>query len=362
MAMDSNDTALEGILLKVATGDSAALTSLLEDATAAELIEEVSKRAASKYKHDRADIRQVLALQILTSINTLADANKLYGWLYVTAKNYCLNAIKHQNEETRALKNNPLLPSQPPTPEQQLIDKEQEESQEARLQRLRMVTRSFPPEIVSRWARGESPRKIAQETGKPIATIYRLLTAMQRTVTHELTIEQPDASVQHEHGGRVRHSRTYRDPSTEVREARRARKDVMDQRTQAQRTSSSSTEQILSAMEQLDAAELEKLVPRAIALGAARRAPHVKPEESKLLALANEAVPPELRSRLSKLQKKRDARSLSDAEIEELIALSDRVEQLHAERLEALADLARLRGTTLTELMDQLGIRFPDNA
>ncbi len=362
--MESNDIALEGILLKVATGDSAALTSLLEDATAAELIEEVSKRAASKYKHDRADIRQALALQILTSINTLADANKLYGWLYVTAKNYCLNAIKHQNEETRALENNPLLPSQSLTPEQQLIDKEKEENQEARLQRLRMVTRSFPPEIVSRWARGESPRKIAQETGKPLATVYRLLTAMRRTVTHELTIEQhEDTNVEQEHSRRARHSRSHGDPSTsEARKSRRAKKDVMDQGTQARRTNSSSTEQILSAMEQLDAAELEKLVPRAIALGAARRAPHVKPEESKLLARANEAVPPELRSRLSKLQKKRDARSLSDAELEELIALSDRVEQLHAERLEALADLARLRGTTLTELMDQLGISFPDNA
>lgn len=123
-----------------------------------------------------------------------------------------------------------------------------------------------------------------------------------------------------------------------------------------------STEQILSAMEQLTPAELEKLVPHVIALGAARRAPHLEPEESKLLERINEALPTELMARLCDLEAKRDNSSLSEAEAEELLTLSDRAEQVHAERLEALADLARLRGTTLTAVMDQLGIRFPENA
>jgi hypothetical protein len=123
-----------------------------------------------------------------------------------------------------------------------------------------------------------------------------------------------------------------------------------------------STEQILSAMEQLSPAELEKLVPHVIALGAARRAPHLEPEESKLLERINEALPAELMTRLCELEARRDDSSLSEAEKEELLTLSDRAEQLHAERLAALADLARLRGTTLTALMDQLGIRFPENA
>jgi hypothetical protein len=127
-------------------------------------------------------------------------------------------------------------------------------------------------------------------------------------------------------------------------------------------TSSLSTEQILSAMEQLSPAELEKLVPHVIALGASRRAPHLEPEESKLLERINEALPAELMARLCELQEQRDTTTLSEPEEEELLTLSDRVEQLHAERLEALADLARLRGTTLTALMDQLGIRFPENA
>ena len=123
-----------------------------------------------------------------------------------------------------------------------------------------------------------------------------------------------------------------------------------------------STDQILSAMEQLSPAELENLVPRVIALGAARRAPHLDPEESTLLDRINEALPTELMARLCDLQEKRDTNSLSEAEAEELVTLSDRAELLHAERLGALADLARLRGITLTAMMNQLGIRFPENA
>ena len=115
-------------------------------------------------------------------------------------------------------------------------------------------------------------------------------------------------------------------------------------------------------MEQLSPAELELLVPQVIALGAARRAPHLEPEESKLLARVNVGLPADLKSRLAELEEKRDLGSLTEAEAEELLTLSDRVERLHAERLQALADLAKLRGTTLTALMDQLGIRFPDDA
>jgi hypothetical protein len=126
-----------------------------------------------------------------------------------------------------------------------------------------------------------------------------------------------------------------------------------------------SSEQILSALEQLSAAELERLVPRVIALRAARIAPQLDPEESKLLARIDEGLPEALKKRLAELEDKRDepgGNSLSEAEAAELLSLSDRAEKLHAERLAALVDLARLRGTTLPALMDQLGIRFPDDA
>ena len=67
-----------------------------------------------------------------------------------------------------------------------------------------------------------------------------------------------------------------------------------------------STDQILAAMEQLSPSESEKLVPQVIALGAARRAPHLAPEESALLERISEPLPHALIGRLHDLQEKRD--------------------------------------------------------
>ena len=43
-----------------------------------------------------------------------------------------------------------------------------------------------------------------------------------------------------------------------------------------------------------------------------------------------------------------------------LATLANRLEMLHADRLTALAELAKLRCVTLYEIMSQLGIQFPD--
>jgi hypothetical protein len=43
-----------------------------------------------------------------------------------------------------------------------------------------------------------------------------------------------------------------------------------------------------------------------------------------------------------------------------LAALTDQLEMLHADRLTALAELAKLRCVTLYEIMSQFGAQFPD--
>jgi hypothetical protein len=43
-----------------------------------------------------------------------------------------------------------------------------------------------------------------------------------------------------------------------------------------------------------------------------------------------------------------------------LATLTDRLKMLHADRLTALAELAKLRGVTLYEIMSQLGIQVPN--
>jgi hypothetical protein len=120
-------------------------------------------------------------------------------------------------------------------------------------------------------------------------------------------------------------------------------------------------EQIIAAMDGLSLPELERVFNHALAVQAERKAPHLPLAESDLLARINRGIPQELRARRSFLQRRREDGSISDAEYSELTALSDRVEQLHAERMAALVELARLRGISLPELMDHLGIRFPEN-
>ena len=53
--------------------------------------------------------------------------------------------------------------------------------------------------------------------------------------------------------------------------------------------------------------------------------------------------------------------SITDAEYEELTRLTDRAEELHADRMAALVELAKCRGVSLAVLMDQLGIHFPEH-
>ncbi|MDF5724674.1 MAG: hypothetical protein PUP91_30265 [Rhizonema sp. PD37] len=57
----------------------------------------------------------------------------------------------------------------------------------------------------------------------------------------------------------------------------------------------------------------------------------------------NQGLDDQLQDRFNQLIAKRQALTITDAELEELIQLTDRIEQLDAERIESLTELARLR-------------------
>jgi hypothetical protein len=118
---------------------------------------------------------------------------------------------------------------------------------------------------------------------------------------------------------------------------------------------------ILTAVKQMPLAEMEQLVDQVIAIRAERVAPHLTADESALLARINQGLPADERARLRALVEKRDDETITEAEWQELAALTDRLELLHADRLAALVELAKLRGITLDEVMSQLGIQFPDH-
>jgi hypothetical protein len=122
-----------------------------------------------------------------------------------------------------------------------------------------------------------------------------------------------------------------------------------------------STEQIISAVAQLSLPELEEVFDHVLAVQAKRKAAHLSATESALLVRINQGLPSDLRERIALLRAKREDEVITDSEYEELTRLTDRAEELHADRVAALAKLAKLRGVSLPVLLGQLGIHFPEN-
>ena len=118
---------------------------------------------------------------------------------------------------------------------------------------------------------------------------------------------------------------------------------------------------ILAAVERLSLPELEWFVSQVIALHASRRAARLSADETAMFKRISQTLPEATKGRLQTLIAKRETEDLSAAEYKELIMLTDQLEVLQADRLAALADLAQLRGTTLSSVMEQLGMHFPDH-
>jgi hypothetical protein len=115
--------------------------------------------------------------------------------------------------------------------------------------------------------------------------------------------------------------------------------------------------ELLKTVEQLSLSELEQFVSQVLALRAKRRAPSLPQTEAELLLKINQGMPPEVQARYSELIDKREAETLTPDEYDELLCLTDQVEEVEARRLKYLTELAELRQTTLSGLMKDLKIR-----
>ncbi|MEN9938484.1 MAG: hypothetical protein RLZZ387_5063 [Chloroflexota bacterium] len=120
-----------------------------------------------------------------------------------------------------------------------------------------------------------------------------------------------------------------------------------------------SQDQLLRAVEQLKPDELDRFVAQVVALRAARVAPSLPHDEAELLQRIGAGLPPATQQRLDELVERRRQETLTPAEHAELLAVTDQVEQFDAERAAALAQLAALRGTSLSNLLLSLGIQPP---
>jgi hypothetical protein len=120
-----------------------------------------------------------------------------------------------------------------------------------------------------------------------------------------------------------------------------------------------SVDELLKAVDDLSASDLDSLVSRAFSVRARRKPSVLNGQETALLLKINHALPEDLHQEFITLRDRRDNDTITDVENERLCAVSDRIEELAAERAESLLELANLRQVPLMRLMDDLGIHGP---
>jgi hypothetical protein len=123
-----------------------------------------------------------------------------------------------------------------------------------------------------------------------------------------------------------------------------------------------SSQELLKAVEQLSLTDLEQFVSQVLLLQAQRKANSLPQAEAELLQKINHGIPSDTQKNYDELIAKRQAETLTPEEHSELLRLTEQIEKLQAQRLESLAELARLRKTSLTALMENLGIQVPTYA
>jgi hypothetical protein len=117
------------------------------------------------------------------------------------------------------------------------------------------------------------------------------------------------------------------------------------------------TEQLLRAALQLPYPELEQFVTQLQILRLRQDTTRLTQDEAELLLKINEGLPSTVQQRLDELIAKRQTQSLTAAEHQELIQLTEQSEKIDADRMQHLLALAALRKVSLDEVMQQLGLQ-----
>lgn len=118
-----------------------------------------------------------------------------------------------------------------------------------------------------------------------------------------------------------------------------------------------SAQELLKAVEQLSQSELEQFVSQVIAIQAQKKAVNLPQQEANLLIKINQRIPADIQQCYDDLIEKRDDETLTPAEYNELLELTNQIENWDVQRIENLSELAHLRGISLVQLMEDLGIK-----
>ena len=86
------------------------------------------------------------------------------------------------------------------------------------------------------------------------------------------------------------------------------------------------------------------------------KAPRLSKKETELFLIINQSLPTDQQKRIEELTEKMEFESITEAEHAELLQLTDAMENAQVKRLKAVAELAKVRNVSLSEMMRQLGL------
>ncbi len=109
------------------------------------------------------------------------------------------------------------------------------------------------------------------------------------------------------------------------------------------------TETLLNAVVRLPAKEFERFF---------KNAKQLKSREARLIAELKEfTLSPEKEKKYRKLLKKFHAEKINSEEYEQLLAFNTELEALNVERIKCLGEIAQIRQKSLSETVEELGIK-----
>ncbi len=124
----------------------------------------------------------------------------------------------------------------------------------------------------------------------------------------------------------------------------------------ATRETGTSPNAVFQEVSQFSDAELDDFFNQILLLRAERRAPRLSEQETELLELISYRRLPEAQARFDFLLKRMRSNRITRKEHAELLTMTDASEQFAADRVQAVIDLAVLRGMTFDEMWKQLGL------
>ncbi|MDP5018584.1 STAS/SEC14 domain-containing protein [Anabaena sp. UHCC 0187] len=114
-----------------------------------------------------------------------------------------------------------------------------------------------------------------------------------------------------------------------------------------------SSEQLFKAVEQLTQPNLEQFLSQIVVLYTHKAAASLVENESQLFVQSHQHM---IIDNNEKLIDKTEVESLTKEEYKALLYLGEQIDRLQAQRIEYMAELAKIHGISLTKLMENLGL------